>query len=176
MDFADPGGNLAQFGLGEGKHVADLGAGAGHYSIEAAKAVGNTGRVYAVEVQKELLERVSSLAQSEGLGNVEVLWGDIEVKGGTKLKDESVDVAILSNILFQIEDKKGCAVEVNRILKQKGRVLIIDWEDSYGGLGPAPEAIYGAVSARKLFENMGYVYESDIKAGAHHYGFSMTKV
>ena len=41
MDFADPTGNLSKFGLGEGKYVADLGAGSGHYSIAAAKAVGD---------------------------------------------------------------------------------------------------------------------------------------
>jgi len=176
MDFADPAGNISQFGIGEGKYVADLGAGSGHYSIAAAKAVGSTGRVYAVEVQKDLLERVKSLATQEGLGNVEVLWGDIEVSGGTKLRDRSVDIAILSNILFQLEDKPGCAKEVSRILKPKGRVLIVDWDGSYGGLGPSQESVYKAADARALFENLGYVYESEIKAGEHHYGFSMSKV
>lgn len=176
MDFADPAGNISQFGIGEGKYVADLGAGSGHYSIAAAKAVGNTGRVYAVEVQKDLLERIKSLATEEGLGNIEMLWGDIEIMGGTKLRDQSVDIVILSNILFQLEDKQGCAKEVGRILKSKGRVLVVDWDGSYGGLGPTEESVYKASDARALFENLGYVYESDIQAGGHHYGFSMSKV
>ena len=176
MDFADPGNNLAQFGLGEGKYVADLGAGSGHYAIAAAKAVGSTGKVYAVEVQKDLLERIKELSRQEGVGNIEVLWGDIEILGGTKLKDRSVDIVILSNILFQVEDKNGCAKEANRILRAKGRVLIVDWDGSYGGLGPEEGAVYPASQARKLFEDLGFVYESEIRAGAHHYGFSMSKV
>lgn len=175
MDFADPTGNIAQFGLGEGKWIADLGAGSGHYTMAAAKAVGSTGRVYAVEIQKDLLPRVKNLASEEGLGNVEVLWGDIEVQNGTKLRDESVDVVILSNILFQLDDKKGCAEETKRILKPKGRVLIVDWDGSYGGLGPTEETVYSAADARALFENLGFVFEGDIRAGAHHYGFSMSK-
>ena len=175
MDFADPERNIAQFGLREGKYVADLGAGSGFYALAAARAVGNTGKVFAVEVQKDLVQRVRDDAAREGLGNVDVTWGDIEEREGTKLKDELVDVVILSNILFQVEDKEGLANEVERILKSKGRVLIVDWDDSYGGLGPAPEAVYGADKARSLFENRGYVFESDIQAGAHHYGFSMTK-
>lgn len=175
MDFADPTRNIAQFGISEGKQVADFGAGSGHYAIAAAKTVGSTGRVYAVEVQKELLERVKALAAEEGLGNIEVLWGDVEVSGGTKLRDGSIDVVILSNILFQIEDKEGCAREVSRVLRPKGRVLIVDWDGSYGGLGPTEEAVYSAQDARTLFEGQGFVFESDIEAGVHHYGFSMSK-
>jgi len=176
MDFADPSKNIAQFGLREGDIVADLGAGSGYYSMAAARAVGSTGRVYAVEVQKEILNRVASHAEEEGFGNVEIIWGDIEEEGGTKLKDEFVDVVILSNVLFQIEDRNGLSNETNRILKPKGRVLIIDWDGSYNNLGPEPRAVYSAHDARALFENKGYIFESDIKAGAHHYGFSMSKI
>ena len=68
-------------------HVADLGAGSGHYTLAAAKKVGESGRVYAIEVQKDLLTRIKNLAQTEHINNVEVIWGDVENRGGTKLKD-----------------------------------------------------------------------------------------
>lgn len=176
MDFADPVKNIAQFGLKEGGVVADLGAGSGHYTLAASEKVGSTGVVYAVDVQKELLDRVVIRAKEEGAGNIEIVWGDIEEMGGSRLKDGSVDAVIISNTLFQVEDKKGLAAEADRILKNKGRVLVIDWDGSYDNLGPTEEAVYKASDARALFENKGYIFESDINAGAYHYGFSMSKV
>ena len=176
MEFADPERNLKQFGLTEGQIVADLGAGLGAYAISAAKMVGNSGKVYAVEVQKDLVTRVQVEAREEGVKNLEVRWGDIETLNGTKLRDRSIDVVILSNILFQVEDGNGLVKEVDRIIKHNGRVFIVDWTDSFNGLGPAPEAIIPEVDARAFFEHRGYVFEGNIKAGAHHYGFSMEKV
>src|SRR5690349_15540940 len=58
--FSEPSANLAKLGLVDGMKVVDLGAGSGFYSYEAARRVGATGRVYAVDVQKDLLERLRS--------------------------------------------------------------------------------------------------------------------
>lgn len=176
MDFANPDDNIAQFGLKDGQVVADFGAGTGHYSFAAARAVGSTGKVYAVEVQKELLERLKKAAREEGLGNIEVIWGDIEEEQGVKLRDHIVDAVLLSNVLFQVENKEGVVAEVSRLLKPKGRICIIDWDGSYGNIGPSEDMVFSAQDARSLFENRGYVYEGEFKAGMHHYGFSMSKV
>lgn len=175
-EFADPRRNIAQFMLRKGDMVADLGAGLGHYTFASAHAVGEKGRVYAVEVQKELMQQVKREASKEGFHNVEVLWGDIEMLGGTKLRDNMLDVVILSNILFQVEDKQGLIDETKRILKPGGRILIVDWTDSHGGVGPEQSAVITAQDARGLFEKNGFVYESSIEAGSHHYGFSMSKI
>jgi ubiquinone/menaquinone biosynthesis C-methylase UbiE len=173
MDFANPEENLKQFGVSEGMRIADLGAGTGAYSFAAAELVGTTGGVFAVEVQKDLVERVQAEARERGFMNIEVRWGDIEVSGGTKLRDNSVDAVVLSNILFQLEDREGLVREVKRILRPGGRILVIDWSDSYDNLGPAEEAVITEPDARSFFEQKGFVFEEKIAAGAHHYGFSM---
>jgi len=175
MDFAAPRQNVAQFELREGMAVADLGAGSGHYTLAAAKKVGESGRVYAVEVQKDLLARIKSLAQAEHIRNVEVIWGDVEERGGVKLKDGSVDAVIISNILFQAENKKGLIEEALRILKSGGRALVIDWIESYGGMGPSPDDIVSSDEARQLCEEGGFIFEKEFSAGAHHYGFIVKK-
>jgi ubiquinone/menaquinone biosynthesis C-methylase UbiE len=105
------------------------------------------------------------------------MWGDIEVKGGTTLKDACADFVILSNTLFQLEDKKGCMLEIKRILRSGGRVLLIDWSESYGGMGPAPHHVLTKEKAKALFEQEGFhILRDDLSAGAHHYGilFSYT--
>jgi len=198
MTFSDPQKNIQQFGLIEGMKVADLGAGSGAYTVAAARQVGNSGRVYAVEIQKELLSRIKSSADGAanqvsvssrkesassdsmrkvfyGATNVEVIWGDIESLGGTKIKDALIDAVIVSNVLFQIEDKKGLVEEAKRILKPKGRVLVVDWKDSFGGMGPHADHVVSEQSAKKLFEESGFSLERSIPAGDHHYGFIAVK-
>lgn len=173
--FADPEKNIKQFDLREGQQVADLGAGSGALSMAAARAVGEGGKVYALEVQRELLGRIKSEAERNHLSNIEIIWADVEKIGGTKLRDTAVDAAIVSNLLFQIEDKESFVKEIKRVLKPGGRVLIVDWSDSFGGLGPAPSAVVPPEKARALFEGAGLKFESVIDAGAHHYGIIMMK-
>ena len=169
--FSDPQKNLEQFGLAKGARVADLGSGAGHYALAAARIVGGDGRVFAVDVLKDLLQKIKNEAVRSHLINVETLWGDVERLGGTRLPDASVDAALVCNTLFQLEEKKDFPSEVKRILKPGGRVLVVDWRESFGGMGPQPEHVVAAQAARSLFENAGFSLEKEISAGAHHYGF-----
>jgi len=170
MTFSEPQNNIKQLGLAEGMSVADFGAGSGFYSIEAAKKVKESGKVYVVDIQKDLLDRVKNLAKKERLANIEIIWGDIEKVGGSKLGDLSVDVVIISNVLFQIENKESLLKEISRVLKHGGRVLVIDWTDSFGGMGPAQESIFTEDQVKKLFEEKGFTVQKNIYAGDHHYG------
>ncbi len=170
--FSDPQKNLRQFGLQHGMSVADLGAGSGFYTLEAAKLIGNGQKVYAVEVQRDLLEKLKNTAKQQHLNNVEVIWGNIETIGGTKLRDASVDRVIASNVLFLVEHRDNFCLEIKRILKPSGKVLLIDWSES-SAFGP--RNFIGRVLAQALFEKAGFVLESTISAGDHHYGLIFKK-
>ena len=113
--FLNPQSIVDQLGIIPGMQVADIGAGSGAYSMVLAKAVGDSGRVFAVDVQENLLTRLKSLAAEGHLNNLEIIWGDAEKIGGTKLKDDSLDAAVVSNVLFQAENKAGLVSEVKRI-------------------------------------------------------------
>ena len=168
--FANPQKNIEQFHVDPGMRVADIGAGSGHYSIQLAKQVGSSGKVFAIDIQKDLLDRIKGQAKELGFLNVETVWGDIEKPNGTSLRDMSVDRVIFSNILFQIEHKDMAVKEIARIIKPKGSILIIDWTDSFGGLGPHPNQVIGPYAVKDLFNANGFSFERDIDAGAHHYG------
>jgi ubiquinone/menaquinone biosynthesis C-methylase UbiE len=156
--------------------VADFGAGTGFYSLAAAQKVGEEGKVFAIDVQKELLDKIKINANSQQILNIEIIWGDIEKLGGTNLQDESVDAVIVANLIFQLEDKKSAIEEIKRILRTKGRVLVVDWTDSFEGMGPQPDKIITESSAKELFMNQGFEYEKSIEAGDNHYGIILRKV
>jgi ubiquinone/menaquinone biosynthesis C-methylase UbiE len=173
--FADPSSNVSKFGLAPGMHIADLGAGSGAYTIPAAKAVSPNGRVYACEVQKELLTRMKNDATAEHITNIEYIWSNIEKTGGSKLGDRSMDGVIVSNVLFIVEDRPAFLNEVKRILKPGGKVYFIDWTDAFGGMGPHPDHVITEAKAKELFAQYGFTAESSFDTGAHHYGVIFKK-
>ena len=174
--FSDPVKNIEKCGIQAGMDIADLGAGSGHYTLAAAKALMATGRVYAIDIQKDLLTKLKNNAAREGFYNVEVIWGDIEKPNGTKLRDSSIDLAFLSNILFQLEDKSNLIKEIKRILKPGGRIVIIDWLDSFSGIGPKPNMIVKKEKVMDMFEKNGFHLDREIPAGSHHYGLIYKKL
>lgn len=169
MNFADPKSNVLQLGLRDGMKVADLGVGSGHYSLAAAGVVGADGRVYAIDIQEDVIKHVIDSAHRMGLRNIEGIWGDIERQAGTKLRDKSIDAVILSNTLFQLEHKDRAVTEILRILKPGGKLLVVDWAGAYGGIGPSPAHVVTEHQAEELFISAGFHKVKDFRAGAHHY-------
>lgn len=174
MSFVSPQQMVYELGLQPGMKVADLGAGTGAFAIPAARLVTEAGRVYAIELQRDLLTRITSEAKDQGLSNVEILWGDIEHPSGTKLADELIDVAIVANVLFQLGDIRGLVAEVLRILKHDGRVLVVDWSDNKS-FGPHPKSIVSKDKTKELFEAGGLMFIKEVAAGDHHYGLIFKK-
>lgn len=174
--FSDPIKNIEQLGLTPGMEVADFGSGSGQYSMASSRAMAGSGKVYSIDINKDLLTKLKNSSVKEGIYNIEVIWGDLDKLNGTKLRDFSVDFVLVCNILFQLENKDIVVKEVKRILKPGGKVLVVDWEDSFGGIGPKPEVVFNKKSAEKLFEKEGFHLEKEIKAGSHHYGLVMKKL
>ncbi len=144
--------------------VADLGAGSGFYTIPAAE-MASTGKVYAIEIQKDFLITIKNKALEAHLNNVECLLGDVEKIGGTKIKDKIVDAVIASNILFQVEDKDKFIEETKRILKPGGKLLLMDWSDNSSSIGSGFSKIIPKNKAREMFEEKGFVWQSRYKCG-----------
>ncbi|MEK7531432.1 MAG: methyltransferase domain-containing protein [Patescibacteria group bacterium] len=175
MAFADPTIGISKLALGEGMSVLDVGAGSGAYSHKAAELVGPSGRVFALDVQKDLLQRLRAESVKNGAHQLETIWADAEIPGGTKLIDASVDVAILSNTLFQVEKKETVLREIFRVLRKAGKLLLIDWKDSFGGVGPHERDVCKREDALALSAKVGFNLLQEFDPGDHHYGFIFRK-
>ena len=178
IDFATPEKNLEELNLNGDTVLADLGAGTGYYSWAAASIIakhGGKGHVYAIDVQKSLLERITTEATRRGIGNLRVIWGDVDRMGGTKLADNNLDAVIVSNVLFQAENKKTFLQEATRILKPGGKMMLIDWSDSFGQMGPHPDQVMTESRALELASSVGLEKVRGFIAGAHHWGLILKK-
>lgn len=174
--FVIPDVVTSHFHLREGDVVADLGAGSGFFLKPLSVAVGPQGKIYAIEIQKNLVEKLGEYAHLSGIQNVEPLWCDLEEEGGIKLENETLDAAIVVNTLFQIQDKEMLVNEIRRVLKRGGVLHVIDWTESFRSLGPQPKDVIVKDDAVALFEAKQFVLEKEFPAGDHHYGFTVKKV
>ena len=173
--FADPTAITTHFHLREGDVVADFGAGSGNFLKVLSGGVGATGRVYALEIQKVLVDKLGIRVREEHLGNVHPLWCDLEAEGGTKLESGIIDVGILMNTLFQLENKEAALKEIARVLRSGGKFFVVDWTDSFSGMGPQAKDVVREADARLLIEKAGFIFERNFPAGDHHYGLAFRK-
>jgi len=177
MTFINPEKLIEQVDIRPGMKVADFGCGSGFYTIASAKRVGGKGEVYAIDIQKEMLRHVASRAETEHLLNVEIIWADLEIPNTTHLKEESIDLVIISNILFQAENKKNVVVEAWRILKPEGRVLVVEWKPTEGTsiAGPPSKHRISPEACKELFLGAGFKFEKELDAGKEHYALVFAK-
>lgn len=173
--FLNPQATLDAVHISEGSRVADLAAGSGFFARAAARATGSQGLVWAVDPSQDMLSRLKNLSVGEGLHNVEVVRGTLEKLGATKLPDATMDVVILANALFGIEHKEAAAAEAYRVLRRAGRLVLVDWTGSHGGLGPHADQVVTQAQAKKIFEATGFGQTEDIPAGAYHWGLILRK-
>ncbi len=165
----------AQFDLAPGMKAADLGSGSGYFTVELARAVGETGSVTAVDILDFALETVRERAIGAGIKNVIFVRANLEIVGSTFLADDSQDFVLLANVLFQNDDKLGIIKEAKRILRPASKMVVIDWEKGKGGLGPPDEFRMPKESLLNLTSQEGFIYEKDIEVDAYHFGAMFRK-
>lgn len=175
MAFVRPEEVVKNFGLEPGMAVADFGCGSGHYTIAAANLIGKTGTVYAIDVQKELLQAVKSHAEINNLKNIEIIWADLEAPEGSHLASGSLDFVIISNILFQAENHGQIAKEAFRVLKSRGKTAAIEWEKGPGKVGPVLEKRISKEEVQQIFLQEGFKIEREFQPGENHYGLMFMK-
>lgn len=179
-NFLEPERIVESFGLKPGDHVADFGAGHGYFTIPIARLVGTEGKVYAVDIQKSALDIIRARARAVHILNIEYVWADLDEPGGSRLQDRFIDFVLVGNILFQAERPGVVLREAWRVLGEKGRLTVIEWdreraEMSEYRMGPSSEMRLKKEDARALAVQAGFEFDREFSAGPHHYGLLFVK-
>jgi len=114
---------IARIGLRPGDLVADLGAGTGIFTRPFARAVSPSGKAYAVEIDRELVEYIDRRAREEGIRNLEAILGQAN---DPNLPVHDLDVAFFHDVLHHIKERELYLKRLAGYLKPSGRIVVID--------------------------------------------------
>lgn len=173
--FLDPDAIIAQLDVQVGSIAADFGCGPGYFSIPFAKAVGEDGRVYAMDVLPQALETVTNKAKISGLANIVTSRVNLEKENGSKIEANYFDWIILKDMLFQNQKKDVIIKEAHRVLKNGGKMIVVEWNQSDSNIGPEVKIRILENDLKKLFLDQGFSIEKNINAGTFHYAFVAIK-
>jgi ubiquinone/menaquinone biosynthesis C-methylase UbiE len=120
-------------GIGEGSWTADLGAGGGWFTVRLARRVGPNGRVYAEDIQQQMVDATRRRADREGFKKVETILG---TPVDPKLPDGAIDAVLMVDSYHEVEEPTKLLRNVAKALKPTGVIGIVDFKKDGGGPGP----------------------------------------
>jgi ubiquinone/menaquinone biosynthesis C-methylase UbiE len=155
-------------GLRLGMSVADVGAGTGLFTRLFAARVGPQGRVYAVDIAREFVDGNLQSARNARLTNV---IGIVSTQTDTRLEENSVDVAFVSDTYHHFEDPKATLASIRRALRPGGAFIVVDYERIPG---TSPDWVLKHVRAgkeefRREIEAAGFRYIEEVKLMRENY-------
>jgi len=173
VKFLEPESIIAQIDLRPEYHGAEFGSGAGGFAIPLAKKLGK-GVVYGLDIQAEPLSALVGRAREFGVPNIRTIECDLEEPKSSGLPDNSLDIVIVSNILFQSENQEAMLKEAKRLVKLNSNLIIIDWNvDS--PFGPVDGRI-SAEDVHKIAVKLELKKIKDLDVGTYHWGAVYAKV
>lgn len=130
---------LAALAIGEGSHVADIGAGGGYFTVRLAQQVGSAGRVYAVDIDEPALTRLRNRVEADGLTNIEVLRGAVD---DPRLPVGTLDAVLVVDTYHEMTDHQAMLARLREALLPGGRLVMLDFRP------PDPSASRAGQTAR----------------------------
>lgn len=171
-EFLNPEEVLDQLELRFDMIAAEFGCGSGGFTIPLAKRL-EEGLVQAIDIQGAPLSALKSRANLENVTNIRIIRSDLEKPRGSSLREASLDLVLIPNVLFQIEDKNAIIAEAKRVLKNNGKLIVIDWLPQ-ATQGPSKGRV-PAKEVKKIAKELDFKLEKEFKAGKYHYGLIFEK-
>jgi SAM-dependent methyltransferase len=147
---------LKLLAIPEGAVVADLGAGVGYYTLKIAKIVGPKGKVYATDIQPEMLRMLRTRAEKAGIRNIETIAGSANQ---TNLPGAAVDIVLLVDVYHEFSEPRKMLESIARALKPGGRLILLEFREEDPAVPIRPEHKMSVATVRKELEADGYTLD-----------------
>ncbi len=166
-ELFDPKKALSSLGIKAGMAVADIGCGTGFFSLPLASLVGEKGKVFAADISKEMLSDLRKRIKKEKLHNVKAI---LSQENKIPLKAKEVNYCFLALMVHELENRDLFFRELRRLLKNKGKIAIIEWKKAPSPFGPPlEERISLSAMKEMLIENKLRIHKT-VKLGQYQYG------
>jgi ubiquinone/menaquinone biosynthesis C-methylase UbiE len=170
QNFLNPEEILKHLKLRKGMVAADFGSGSGGWTIPLAKIL-EEGKVYAIDILEDPLSALRARVKTERLFNIETRKADVERR--VTLMSSSCDIILMTNLLFECEKKKEVLEEAKRVLKEGGKILLVDWIKDNPLTSEIEWLDFDEI--KKIAMNLGLKLDKEFEAGLYHKGLILTK-
>jgi ubiquinone/menaquinone biosynthesis C-methylase UbiE len=144
---------METLGLKPGERVADIGAGPGYFTLRFARAVGPSGKVYGVDISRDMLDFLQKQARADNLNNIQAVLADPH---DPRLQPDSVDVIFICDTLHHISDRATYYPLLLRALKPGGRLVNIDFYKRTLPVGPPVDMKISKTDMIREAESAGF--------------------
>ena len=168
--FLNPSEILEKLKLKKSMVAADFGSGSGGWVIPLAKIL-EEGKIYALDILEEPLSALRARVRMEKIFNIETRKADVEK--GTTLMSNSCDLILMTNLLFECEKKKNVLEEAKRILREGGRILLVDWIKDNPLTSEIEWLDFDEIKV--MAKELNLELEKEFEAGAYHRGLIFSK-
>ena len=146
---------VSRLSLKAGMVVADIGAGSGVFSRPLAEAVAPSGKVYAVDIQQDLLDYINKRDQQDNIRNIQTVLGEFD---DPKLPARDVDLAFINDVLHHIQHRAAYLKTLGAYLKPGGRIAIIEMDknDPKTPHRNQPELLVGREEVEQWMSDAGF--------------------
>lgn len=111
-----------------GATVAEIGSGTGYFTWRLARAVGNSGKVYAVDIAQDRLDRTAASVAKHASGNVQTVLG---AESDPHLPEGALDLVFIGNAYHEFSNPEAVLAAIKRSLKADGRLVIVEYAEGY---------------------------------------------
>ena len=169
--FLNPDQIIKSIPLKSNMNACDLGCGSGGWVIPLARIL-KEGTVYAVDILEEALSALNSKTSSQGIINIKTIKGDVE--GNLNLKEDYFDLVLMTNLLFQVDNKLAVLELAKRLIKNDGMIMVVDWKKD-APMG-SKEGRISLSETKEIGEKIGLKVEKEFLAGGFHWGVIFKKI
>ncbi len=152
-DEEQPDNALDALGPLTGLTLADIGAGSGYFTVRLAARAGAKGRVYANDLQPEMLKMLAARLARENVRNVTLVQGAID---DPKLQAASVDLALMVDVYHEFSEPQNMLRAIHAALKPGGRLVLLEYRKEDPGVPIRFEHKMSVVEAKMELEAEGF--------------------